>query len=223
MQSHRSCQSPPLVLPFLIKFPLPLYSISTLSCVILHFTLQLHHLPFSRTSLFYDPSLNSLSSHPSFLLPLFLLFLSLASLLFLSLVIWGFSNSSFWMFFVKDVGVGSEGECEWVSRDHPPCRSWDISHTGILPWATVSQQQAVPTHAGISKRSPPTWSLKGKSIIAIDIPAASWSSFIPSMKEHCLNIIGLVWHLESLPGALLLFPDLFLPHHVTWDTFLLFS
>lgn len=84
----------------------------------------------------------------------------------------------------------------------------------------MSQQDALPAHVGISKRSPPLWSLKGKSFTAIGTPAAIGSSVLSSMKKHCLNIIELVWYLEFLPGAFLVFPDAILPHHMTGGYFL---
>lgn len=186
--------------------------------------------PFSSTLLFYVPTVNLLFPHPSSILPLFFLPSPLYSLLFPSFplaslvrVLGSVINPA--EFSLSRVCRVMEvvRRTVSISQDHPSCGSWEISHTRILPWSKVCQQEALPAQAGISIRSPLPWSLQWKNFTAIGAPAAIGSSVLSPMEKHCLNIVELVWYLEFLPGAFLVFPDAILPHHMTGDTFLLFS
>lgn len=72
-----------------------------------------------------------------------------------------------------------------ISWDHPPCRSWDISHVGFWPGPQCPQHEALPTHDGVSKSSSAAWFLKGKALVHLP---AKWFSFISLMKYYFLNI-----------------------------------
>lgn len=94
---------------------------------------------------------------------------------------------------------------------------------GILPRSAVSQLEALPTHAGISKRSSPAWSLKGKALLPLTRLPARWSSVVSSVKEYCLNIIlSLCGTESSSQGLSWYFQMAFLPHHMTGDAFYCF-
>lgn len=73
-----------------------------------------------------------------------------------------------------------------ISWDHPLCRSWDISRVGFLHWSTVSQQETLPTHDGVSKSLSAAWFLKGKTLVHLPV---NWFSCISLMKYYFLNIV----------------------------------